>query len=307
MTERSYVWCTYRDWSFHILEGLLDLPGWRAGLVVTTPGCKYDFDRLEKRGVPILRVDPKQDLKEGGAAYRRIVELRPATVFHYGWSWLVPKALLDLCPNVTLHPGKLPKDRGGSPIQNQIRNGETWSYANILRLEEALDAGPVYLRERISLEGDADDVWARMTASGCVATREYLRRIAAGTLEANPQADEPPTFYKRVKAEQAEIAPGSELTARQIYDIVRAHSETDPNSYVVRASVRLGGQVLVVDRASLCAPRSGAARVVVLDDTLDADALHRLAADVANGAAAAALVDRAGERVFLDRFHVRAS
>jgi len=35
--ERLFIWCTYRDWSFHVLEGLLDLPGWRCGLIVTTP------------------------------------------------------------------------------------------------------------------------------------------------------------------------------------------------------------------------------------------------------------------------------
>lgn len=309
MSERIYVWCTYRDWSFRILEGLLDLPGWRAGLVVTTPECKYDFDRITKKGIPILRVNPKTDLKEGGEAYHRILALRPDTVFHYGWSWLVPNALLALCPNVTLHPGKLPKDRGGSPIQNQIRNGETWTYANILLLEEALDAGPVFVKERISLEGEADDVWARMTASGCLATRAYLRGLADGTMKAVAQSNEPPTLYKRVKPEQSIITLGSELTARQIYDIVRAHNETDPNSYVVRASVPIGAHVLVVDRASLRVSRNGAAaRTVILEagKVLDGDTLHRLAADVANGSAAVAIVDRAGDKVFLDRFHVQA-
>ena len=88
---RTYVWCTYRDWSFRILEGLLDLEGWRAGSIVTTEACRYDFAPFEARGIPVLRVDPRRDLDDGGRAHQAIVELGPDTIFHYGWSWIVPR------------------------------------------------------------------------------------------------------------------------------------------------------------------------------------------------------------------------
>lgn len=302
---RNYVWCTYRVWSFRILEALVGIPGWRCGLVVTTKDCIYDFSALEGAGIPILRIDPKADLAEGGRAYRAIVDLNPGAIFHYGWSWLVPDALLELCPNVTLHPGKLPKDRGGSPIQNQIRNGESWTWANVLQMSSGLDEGPVYLRERISLAGDsADDVWARMTATGAALTRDFLAGIADGNLSAEPQADEEPSFYRRVKPEQAEIVPG-ELSAVEIYNRVRAHAESDPNSYVVPAFMRVGDARLVIERARLIetAPE-GPSQVIKGARDLEAADLLRLCAEVNDGRMSLLVEDPAGGRVQLTRVYV---
>src|SRR5881397_3890212 len=136
--SNGFVWCTYRDWSFRVLDGLLDLSDWTCSLVVTTLDCRTNLLRFEERGIPVMRIDARQDLKKNGCGYEAMAALRPKAIFHYGWSWLVPQPVLDLCPNVTLHPGKLPKDRGGSPIQNQIRNGETWSHANIIKLVPGL-------------------------------------------------------------------------------------------------------------------------------------------------------------------------
>jgi methionyl-tRNA formyltransferase len=301
---KTFVWCTYRTWSFRILEGLLDLPGWRAGLIVTTPDCRHDFSLCERHGIPILRDDPRATLKDGGEANRRIRALGPATIFHYGWSWLVPDELLALCPNVTLHPGKLPKDRGGSPLQNQIRNGETWSYANVMEMASGLDEGPVYLRRRFSLEGDIEDVWARMTAVGCAVTREYLRRLAAGPFAPTPQADETPTLYKRVKPADAELVPARQ-TARQMYDVIRAHAETDPNTYVVPAFFLVNGLRLVATQARLEAPTTGPTTVLgAAGVALD---LHELCAQATNGEANLALADASGRLVYLTRCSVRST
>lgn len=305
--ERSYVWCTYRDWSFRVLEGILDLDGWRAALVLTTEECRYDFRGLERRNVPILRVDPKIDLKFGGRGHERIVALSPATIFHYGWSWLVPSELLSLCPNVTLHPGKLPRDRGGSPIQNQIRNGQTWTYTNVLMMEEGLDTGPVFERQRISLAGSVDDVWARMTASGCLLTRRYLRKLARGGYEPEPQAAEESTFYRRVKPRQAVLEPAHQ-TARALYDVIRAHSETDVNTYVHPARLELGVQDVIIDRASLEKPVGDTPTQVLSPGAPpEPDALCDLCAQVNNGDAVAVIEGSDGEPIYLTRMYVQAA
>jgi len=309
MADKTYVWCTYRDWSFKILEGLQDLDGWKTGLIVTTPECKYDFFRLEQRGIPILRVNPKKDLKEGQVAYNTLKELKPATVFHNGWSWIVPKEFHEMCPNVVLHPGKLPKDRGGSPIQNQILNGETWTYNNLMEVGEGLDEGKVYDRTPILLDGEADDVWARMTATGLILCRDYLRNVAAGTARAEPQQGEP-IVYKRVTPERSLITPNRNLTARQIYDIVRAHNETDPNSYIVPARIAVGGKhELVIDRATLddrVAQRASAIITLTPELILDADGLAALCTNVNKGEFALALNGSDSKPVYLTRVYVRA-
>ncbi len=250
--SRPFVWCTYRTWSFRVLEGLLDVPGWSCGLIVTTHDCRHDLAALERLGIPVCRVDPRTDLQEKERGFRPLKDAAPQAIFHYGWSWLVPPAVLALCPNVTLHPGKLPRDRGGSPIQNQIRNGEDWTYANLIELVPGLDEGRIYLREKISLEGEeADAVWARMISAGILLTRRFLAGLALGTLRPEPQdSSVVPTVSKRVRPEQAELRP-SRQTARQMHDIVRAHNETDPNSYVRTAWLPAGPYRLAVERGCL--------------------------------------------------------
>ena len=120
-----------------------------------------------------------------------------------------------------------------------MRNGEDWTYINVMKQEEGLDEGPVYLKRKISLSGYADDVWRRMTSSGVLLTREYLQGIGSGMLKPKIQPNEEPTIYKRVKPEDAKLEP-SKQTANQMFNIIRAHYETDPNGYVVPAYINLG-------------------------------------------------------------------
>jgi len=300
---RTYAWCTYRDWSFHVLEGLLDLPDWRCGLLITTEDCRTDLGHFERLGIPVLRIKPSVDLKAGGVGMQALTALRPSAIFHYGWSWLVPRQVLDLCPNVTLHPGKLPRDRGGSPIQNQIRNGEEVSFANLIRLVPELDEGPIYDREKFSLRGgDVDGVWARMVSAGIVVSRRFLGAIAAGSAAAVPQdASVQPTIYKRVSPEQAELRLERQ-TARQIYDVIRAHNETDSNTYVVRAWIELGDYKVVIDRADLDQPVD--ARLVLPDDRDWMDNPYETAHAVNDGAACLVLRGCDGRPVHLTRLRI---
>lgn len=302
--QNAFVWCTYRAWSFQVLESLLDLPGWRPALLVTTHDCRYDFSHFEACGVEVLRIAPERDLAEGGAGHRAILQCNARAVFHLGWSWLVPPALLDLCPNVTLHPGKLPLDRGGSPIQNQIRNGETWSYANLMLLGPQLDAGPVYLRQRFSLEGDdIGQVWARMISAGAKLCREFLLQLAAGVAQAVPQEDRPSSCYRRVKPSDAVLSP-SAMSARKMYDIIRAHNETDPNTYVRPALLPLGTRAMVIERASLGRPPAGVA-LHPAQPPADDDTFFAQCHEVNDGAAAFVLHGADGTPLYLSRVQLR--
>ena len=304
MAMRQYVWCTYRSWSFQMLEALQSLEAWQTALIVTTKSCRYDLQRFEQRGTPVLRVDPKVCFKEGGEALAAIREVRPDTILHPGWSWLVPKPLLDLCPNVVLHPGKLPKDRGGSPVQNQLRNGEKWTYLNIIEMVERLDEGPIYLRERISLDGNAEDVFARMTIVGAQLTRQYLLKFAEGNFIPSPQSDEQPTVYRRVTEQDAELKP-EEMSAVQMHNIIRAHYEVDPETYIKPAYLVVGKSRLVIERSSLT-PSQGERSALVIKSRgeLQATDLVALASEVQQGHATLAVEDVAGDRVYFNRFRV---
>ncbi|MGM0444169.1 MAG: formyltransferase family protein [Fibrobacterota bacterium] len=261
-----FVWCTYRRWSFDILEAVLGGSELRPAAIVTTVDCNCDMTPFIAEGIEVLRVNPREARREfsaAGSVYQRLRELQVDLVISPGWSWIIPNDMLRLCTCVTYHPGKLPADRGGSPIQNQIRQGSSWTWLNVMKQESGLDEGPVYLRRRISLSGTADDVWRRMTAAGSLLTLEFIPAIARGFVP-KPQADISPVIHKRVTPEDARIKTEVH-TAQEVCRIVRAHTECDPDSYVVRPWVSLKGALRCeIARAQRECPRQR--RLISLTD-----------------------------------------
>ena len=49
-----------------------------------------------------------------------IIGLNPDYVIMFHWSEILPKKFYEKINCICVHTGNLPKDRGGSPIQNQI-------------------------------------------------------------------------------------------------------------------------------------------------------------------------------------------
>ena len=249
MSGKTFIWCTYRTWSFEVLEGLLSHPDFKCSAILTTFDCIWDSTQFEARGIRVFRLSPESCFKDGSTFLEFLKNHPPSCSFFYGWSWIIPKGFHEKYFSVTLHPGKLPNDKGGSPLQNQIRNGETWSYVNIIQIAKKMDEGDIFAQVKMSLLGDISDVWARMTASGIYTTRNFLTSIARGTLKPKKQTEEG-TIYKRLKPGSEELKP-AEHTALQAFNIIRAHNETDPNTYVKKAFYRVGRHRLLCLRADL--------------------------------------------------------
>ena len=90
----------------------------------------------------------------------------PDLVLFYGWSWKIEESVIDNYRCLMLHPSPLPKYRGGSPIQNQIINGETSSAVTIIEMTNELDAGDILAQEKFSLDGNIADILKKITRIG---------------------------------------------------------------------------------------------------------------------------------------------
>ena len=91
-----------------------------------------------------------------------IEELQPRYIFFPHWSWIVPQEILKTTECVCFHMTDVPYGRGGSPLQNLIVRGHTDTKLTALRMVEELDAGPVYLKEPLSLQGSASEIFERV-------------------------------------------------------------------------------------------------------------------------------------------------
>jgi len=145
----------------------------------------------------------------------RLAELRPRYAFFLHWSNLVRTEILDRCECICFHMADVPYGRGGSPLQNLIMAGHRETKLTALRMTAELDAGPVYLKEPISLEGNAEEIYIR---SSELAARMILQ-IVTDELTPVPQIGEAVIFRRRKPADSEIPADlGSHIV---MYDFIR--------------------------------------------------------------------------------------
>lgn len=159
-----------------------------------------------------------------------IRDFKPDYVLFYGWSWIINEALLNDLTCVMLHPSPLPKYRGGSPIQNQIIEGEKTSMVTLFKMNEVLDAGDIYYQKIFSLEGSLDSVFSRITQIGIQLTMELLDERK----EPWPQDHSLATFCKRRKPLESEITLEelNTMPAEYLYNKIRMLADPYPNAYL---------------------------------------------------------------------------
>ena len=138
---------------------------------------------------------------------------------------ILPKEVLEIpkycCLNV--HASLLPRWRGASPIQHAILAGDQATGVTIMKMDEGLDTGPVFLRsEDIPVErsDNSGTLTGKLATAGAALITEAIERIVREGIEPSPQDDSLATFAPRIKKEDGLIS--FEKSAGEIELMVRA-------------------------------------------------------------------------------------
>jgi methionyl-tRNA formyltransferase len=131
---------------------------------------------------------------------------------------LIPNNVLEIAPILNVHPSLLPRWRGAAPIQAALLVGDTETGVSIMRLVQALDAGPIVLQERVPIapEDDYLTLEPRLAALGA-----RLLVDALGRDQDVPQDDSLATYCKRIARDDARIDWSQ--SAETIWNKVRAY------------------------------------------------------------------------------------
>ena len=166
-------------------------------------------------------------------AAERLAGLAPRYVFFPHWSYRIPSAIYEAHECVIFHMTDLPYGRGGSPLQNLILRGHTETVVTALRCVEEMDAGPVYLKQSLSLFGTAEEIFLRAA--------EVMENMIAEIIETSPtprpQEGEPVAF-KRLGPEAGDLNQAKSLEAA--FDRIRMlDAEGYPPAYIEAGGFRL--------------------------------------------------------------------
>ena len=163
---------------------------------------------------------------------KNIRELCPRYVFFLHWSWKVPPEILDEAECICFHMTDVPYGRGGSPLQNLIVRGHKDTKLTALRMTSEFDAGPVYLKRNLSLEGGAEEIYLRAGALSA----DMIKQIVEDEMQPIPQTGEPVNFSRR-KLEESRIAKLDSL--EQLHDFIRMlDAEGYPRAFLSHAGYR---------------------------------------------------------------------
>ncbi len=194
--------------------------------------------------------------------------LAPDLAIVVAFGQIFPVKLLALprwgCMN--LHASLLPKYRGAAPIQAAIAAGDRETGVTTMKMEKALDAGPVLLRRSLTIgeRETAGELFPRLAQIGAELVLETLSGLERGTLFEQQQDNALATYAPMIEKRDGRI--DWRLPASRLVDRLRAftpwpgvfaelHGEAVKvlAAEVVESSVAADpGRILSVGRGRLC-------------------------------------------------------
>lgn len=160
--------------------------------------------------------------------------VRPEVVFVLHWSAKIEDAIIEKYECVGFHMTDLPFGRGGSPLQNLIIRGFGATMLSAFRLVSTMDAGPIYMKRPLRLDGTAHDIYRRMSSLQVEMIAEFLSERPA----ASDQIGEAVVFDRR-HPEDSRIAEGIG-TPRALFDFIRMLDAPEyPHAFLESAGLRV--------------------------------------------------------------------
>lgn len=171
---------------------------------------KIYFNLQEKfREFNWIWIDEKSEL-----TIEKLLKIDPKYIFIPHWSYIIPEKIHSIFQCILFHMTDLPYGRGGSPLQNLILNKKSETVISAIEVIKELDAGPIYLKRPLNLNGSAHEIFLR--ARGVI--QKMIEEIIINAPDSIKQTGSP-TLFKRRKPNQSNLKDAG--TVKECYDFIR--------------------------------------------------------------------------------------
>jgi len=192
-------------------------------------------------GLPVLQ--PERLKRDDVEAAFRALELDLGVVAAYGK--ILPQWLLDVprLGMINVHGSLLPRYRGAAPVHRAIIAGETETGVTIMRVVQALDAGPMMAKavRPITIDDTSDVVERDLARLGAALLAETVDALAAGRAQETPQDEALSTYAARLTREDGRLTWSEPALAihnriRGLHPWPHAFTFADGARYILRRS-----------------------------------------------------------------------
>ena len=195
---KKVLFCSYREWASQIIKSV---------------------EKNYKKSIEFSKASTKDEL------LTNIKKENFDLIFFLGWSEIISASIVNNNFCICLHPSLLPKYRGGSPIQNQIINGEEESGISFFKMDENIDTGPTIYKEKFNIKDvDLDEVFNSIVKSGVNGLDFILKKLVSDDeIPLVKQQENEATFYKRRTEEMSEIQleDFNKFTSKELHNKIR--------------------------------------------------------------------------------------
>jgi|TARA_R110000851_G_scaffold331802_1_gene506563 methionyl-tRNA formyltransferase len=180
-----------------------------------------------------------------------VLDHKPTWVFFFHWSSKVSNIVFENNRCVVLHTSNLPEGRGGSPIQNQIREGVVSSKVNLIQMAEGFDTGGIYLSKEVTLQGNALDIWMMIADQGA----ELADKCVNENPNPKPQSVSIKPAFKRIKNNSILFDLPDILDVYREIQMVDAPGYPDAFVKIGKYTVQFSRPKLINDKEMICDAR----------------------------------------------------
>ncbi|MDR3125755.1 MAG: methionyl-tRNA formyltransferase, partial [Candidatus Nomurabacteria bacterium] len=139
---------------------------------------------------------------------------------------IVPLNIIAIFPNgiVNIHPSLLPKYRGPTPLETAIADGERETGVSLMALSAKMDAGPVYIQEKIALSPTETKftLYEKAANTGSKLLLANIDKIISGGLKSVAQDNTQASYCQLLKKSDGELYPLT-MTATDCERKIRAY------------------------------------------------------------------------------------
>lgn len=171
--------------------------------------------------------------EKGKLNINKLKKINPRIIFFPHWSYKIKNSILKKFNCIGFHSAPLPFGRGGSPIQNLILKKFKITPVCAIKITNEVDAGPIYLKRNISLSGNLDEIFDRIS----LRIVEMIKIIINKNISPKKQTGKI-IIFKRLKKNNSEIIGNENINF--IYDKIRMLSNSEyPNAYIKKHGYKI--------------------------------------------------------------------
>lgn len=155
-----------------------------------------------------------------------IKDLKPDLIIVASFGKIIPQEILDIprLGAINIHPSKLPKYRGPSPIQSQILDGVTDSAISFILMDNKMDHGPLIFQEpyEIKPEDTFESLLVSMFARSAEILPVLINSLNDGKITPIDQNEAEVTFCNEIKKEDGYFDIQSPPSLEKLDKMIRA-------------------------------------------------------------------------------------